>query len=214
MKHLFTFLIFIFFISCANRLTYVNKSGSCRIKLYNDSTYHLKYPTFFKNIRKNGTYKITGNSLVLKRTIKNIVYDSTDCSSIYYIDHPDTVELSFRNLNDSSINVAFTINQNSTVFKTDHSGHLKILYSDLVSKKIISSDSSFHSISISFNNTAYFISGKSMFPKPTNIDIQLNQFVGQKTVTLYRKFDYLNDTVIVNGMDPKAIGRDRKLTRR
>ena len=30
----------------------------------------------------------------------------------------------------------------------------------------------------------------------------------------YRRFVYKNDTVTVNGVDPKAIGRDRKLMRK
>jgi hypothetical protein len=164
--------------------------------------------------RENGTYKIEHNSIYLKRIVPNTFGSVVDCTSGYYF-HPDTVLFSFRDLNDSAIAVTFTLNQNPTVFKTDNQGHLNILYSDLASKQIISSDNIIRSINISFNNKTYSISNASFLPKPTTVEIKLNQFAGEKNATLYRKFSYTNDTVTVNGIDPKAIGvSNRKLTKR
>ncbi|HET6990201.1 MAG TPA: hypothetical protein VFJ43_02710, partial [Bacteroidia bacterium] len=190
-------------------------SGNCELKLYRDSTYSFKYPTFLRNIHESGTYKITDNCILLKRIAQNTSDSILDCSMGYYSDNPDTVQVSFRGLNDSAICVAFTINKNPAIFKTDNSGQLKISYSMLLSKEIITKDSSFQFLDIFYNGRNYHITDtRPLLSKPTVISIKLNQFVGEKTVVLYRKFSYSNDTVIVNGIDPKAIGSDRKLTRR
>jgi hypothetical protein len=200
------FFLSILFAGCAGKQVLVNKSGNCKLELHKDATYAFKYPTFLGKRRENGTYKILNDSILLKRTTENNYGSIVDCSSIYYPDHPDTVTFAFRNLNDSAISVTFTLNQNPAVFKTDGHGRAKIAYSELVSKKIISGDSAFHSIAISFNNKTYNIADASILPKPISVHIKLNQFIGQKTATLYRKFSFTNDTVIVNGVDPKAIG--------
>lgn len=215
-KLAFVFIVMVF-SGCAERQILENKSGSCELSLYSDSTYSFKYPTFIRSRHENGTYKIVGNSILLKRIAENKFGSDSiiDCSSGYYPDNPDTVAFSFRDLNDSAICVSFQLNQNPSIFKTDNSGCLKIPYSTLIAKQIIANDSSFHSIDILYKNKNYHIAdGRTLFPKPRTITIKLNQFIGEKTIVLYRKFDYINDTVIVNGLDPKAIGGDRKLTRR
>ena len=69
MKHLFLFF-FIIFISCSTK-TYVNKSGTCKLRLHKDSTYAYKYPTFLRTMREKGTYTLKKDTIVLKSTEEN-----------------------------------------------------------------------------------------------------------------------------------------------
>lgn len=200
---------------CAGKQVLVNKKRNCKLVLHEDSTYAFKYPTFMGKEREKGTYKIENNSILLKRVVPNTYGSVVDCSSGYYF-HPDTLVFSFRDLNDSAIAVTFTLNEDPTVFKTDQQGHLQLLYSELSSKKIISSDGKIHSMRISFKNKTYEIANTSFLPNPTTVEIKLNQFSGEKTATRYRKFRIDGDTIIVNGIDPKAIGinpNNRKLVK-
>lgn len=66
MKYLFP-LLFIILIGCSTQ-TFVNKSGSCKLRLHKDSTYHYKYPTFLRTMRDKGSYTIKQDSIVLKST--------------------------------------------------------------------------------------------------------------------------------------------------
>lgn len=216
MRHtpIFIFFLAILFSGCANKQVLVNKTRNCKLELYKDSTYAFKYPTFMGKRRENGTYQIRSNSILLKRTVQNTYGSVVDISSGYYF-HPDTLQFAFRDLNDSAIAVTFTLNDNPTIYKTDSDGHLQVLYSELLSKKIFSRENIIHSMTIFFNSKTYDIANASLLPNPTSIEIKLNQFVGQKTAILYRNFKFVHDTVTVNGIDPKAIGvGNRKLTRR
>ena len=67
---------------------------------------------------------------------------------------------------------------------------LKLSYKKLFSNQVISNDSTFHQFNILFNNKTYHIKGKIL--NPSNINIKLNQFIGEKNVVLYRKFIYGN----------------------
>jgi hypothetical protein len=214
MKKLLCLFVVLCFIGCADRQVYENKTGSCRLELRRDSSFYLKYPAFLWNERVSGDYHITGNSILLKY-ITDSNKDSMDCSSRYYTDHPDTVDFSFTNYNDSSISVTFMINRHPKVFKTDGSGHLKVLYSDLVSEKIIGQDSAFYSFDIVYDHKNYSLweIGKYPLIKPTCAEFRLNQYVGLKTAIAYKRFDYKPDTITAHGFDPKAL-RDRKLIRK
>ncbi len=69
MKKLLFFLIPIF-IGCTTK-TYVNKSGNCKLRLHQDSTYAYKYPTFLRTMREKGTYSLKKDTIVLKSTEEN-----------------------------------------------------------------------------------------------------------------------------------------------
>src|ERR1700746_1036102 len=125
MKHLLPLFIFLIFISCSGRKLYENKSRSCKLVLRNNSTYLLKYPQFLRirKMREHGTYSVTGNSLLLRYVVDNS-YNNMEVATIgYYTKHPDTVNIYFKNINDSAISVSFTINQNPKIFNVDNSGH-------------------------------------------------------------------------------------------
>jgi hypothetical protein len=66
-------------LGCAG-LTHVyeNNAGSCKLKLYSDSTYALTYPTFFRKRHEDGTYRITNDTLVLQseKGSKHFLYGS------------------------------------------------------------------------------------------------------------------------------------------
>lgn len=70
MRHLFFFL-FIIFIGCTTTKTFVNKSGSCKLRLHKDSTFSYKYPTFLRTMREKGTYSLKNDTIVLKSTEEN-----------------------------------------------------------------------------------------------------------------------------------------------
>lgn len=69
MKSLSLFFCIIF-IGCKTQ-TYVNKSGSCKLRLHNDSTYNYKYPTFLRTMREKGTYAIKKDTILLKSAEEN-----------------------------------------------------------------------------------------------------------------------------------------------
>lgn len=207
-KVAFLVLLVTIFISCTSKKSFVNNSGSCKLYLYNDSLYTLKYPIFIGSRTEKGVYKISDNLLHLTRLSENS-YDSIDYSVTYYPKYPDTLSFSFRNLNNSSIYVEFTINDSPIIYESDNFGILKLPYKDLFSNNVISNDSTFHLFNILFNNNTYQIKDKIL--NPSDINIKLNQFIGNKNAILYRKFTYVNDTITVNGLDRKAIGSDIKL---
>lgn len=69
MKSLFLFFLIIL-IGCSTK-TYVNKSGSCKLRLHKDSTYAFKYPTFLRTMREKGTYTFVKDTIELKSTEEN-----------------------------------------------------------------------------------------------------------------------------------------------
>lgn len=69
MKKLLFFLIPIL-IGCSTQ-TFVNKSGSCKLRLHKDYTYSYKYPTFFRTMREKGTYSLKKDSILLKSAEEN-----------------------------------------------------------------------------------------------------------------------------------------------
>jgi hypothetical protein len=216
MKRQLALFLLIILAGCAGRQVFTNRVRNYKLVLKKDSVYFLKRPAFFGKYREHGTYKIEKNTILLKRITGAPSESVKDFGFGFSIDDPDTVAFSFRNINDSDICVDFTINNNPTTFKTDNSGHLKLLYRDLISNKVISNDSAFHSITIFYNNKTYFlkelISGSLI--KPSSIRIQLNQFIGEKSATWYRKYSYSNDSIIVNDGDWNGELIDIKLTRK
>jgi len=80
-----------------------------------------------------------------------------------------------------------------------------------VKNEIVLKNSTFYLIKILFDNKTYLL--KDSFDKPSALEIKLNQFVGKKTAIVYREFEYKNDTVFINGYDPKVLGDDCALTK-
>jgi hypothetical protein len=204
------FLPLLAFTACTHRQVYKNNSGRCKLSLYADGTYRFTYPMFLGKGKEQGSYRMDGNTVLLKReTMKT--GDSTGYSAYYLTDRNDSLLFRFRNLNDSSIAIQFTMNNFPKMLRSDESGSLKMAYSDLRKMGIVEKDRSIHGIAMTYNNTLYII--RDTLFNPTQLDIQLNQYVG-KTAVLYRRFQCKGDTIIVNGIDPKAIGLDRYLRKR
>ena len=182
MKQL-SLIIFIFLVSigCSNKELFENNRGSCKLQLGQDSSYKFKYPTFLGHRSEIGKFKILNNSILLSRIQKNN-FDSADYSTTYFSKDPDTVAFSFKNLNENNIYVKFTINDSKNIHQTDTLGHLNLSYSDLILNKEITSDSVFYSFNIYFGNKNYTI--KDNIIKPTDIDVNLNQYIGKKEVVL------------------------------
>jgi hypothetical protein len=190
------------------------KDGRFRITLSEDSTYFFEYPDFiFGPTSESGRYRILGQSLVLERTEENRYLNGASVGTDYFVNN-DTLAFEFTNLNDSSIVAAFTLNQSSTTFKTDCSGHLKLPYQYLIQEGIIASDSMINNLTVWFSDTTYSFSNDSIdeykIRKPSTLYVQINQYKGEKTVKLYREFQFL-DSVIVMAMDRKITGQDDSL---
>ncbi|HEX7413677.1 MAG TPA: hypothetical protein VF411_06480 [Bacteroidia bacterium] len=213
MRLILTLITLILFTSCVDKQVFENKSGTCKLYLYKDSTYKYIYPTLFGSKNEKGSYITLKDAILLKRITDNTydTYDSINYSVTHLYDNSDTIELSFKNLNDSNICTTFTINKNQMPFKPDNSGNIKLLYHDLIANKIIAKDSTFYLFTISFDNKIYHL--KDTFVMPTSLEIKLNQYIDKKTAILYRQFEYKNDTVFINEYDPKVLGVDFKLTK-
>jgi hypothetical protein len=205
-----TFLLLLAFTACTHRQIYKNNSGRCQLRLYEDGMYRFQYPLFIGKGKESGSYKMDGNTVLLKRETAN-TYDSTNYS-VYLTGKFDSLLFHFRNLNDSSIAVNFTLNKYPKQFRSDKSGFLKVSYRDLRKMGMVEKGNYIHTIEMTFNNATYTI--RDSLINPTQLDIQLNQFAGKKTAILYRRFLCTNDTIVVNGIDRKAIGSDRYLKRK
>jgi hypothetical protein len=208
---IFIVYVLLLLLGCTSKKVYENQSGRCRLVLYGDSTYKFKYPTLIRARHDKGVYTFQDSSILLKRVVQN-TFDSIEYSSSYLTERPSAIKFSFKGLNDTGVVIRFSLNGDTTVFRSDVSGTKELLYSDLLSKKIISADSTVNTISIFYHDKKYTL--KDPLRKPTDIDIRLNQFIGEKNATLYTRFAYRNDTITVSGVDPKVIGSDRKLTRK
>jgi hypothetical protein len=208
---LISIILFLFFYCLAEGQTYTNKNGDCRLVLSKDLRYKYKYPTFLSSQTESGSYTVYKDSLLLRAVVKN-KFDSLEYWTYYLEAHPDSVEFSFRNLNDSAAELSFSINNSQAVFKTDKNGKAALAYSELLKNKIISTDSAIVKLKIKLGNKTYVVNGK--FLKPGGFETKLNHYLNEKDAILYRKFYFKNDSVIVNGISRKVIGQDVILSRK
>ena len=100
-------------------------------------------------------------------------------------------------------------------FKTNSLGEINISYRDLENQKIVAKNNGIDKYAIEFENKVY-VPDMTYYKdsrKPNKIDFKLNQFVGEEFAILKRTYDINSDTIFVNDISRKVIGRNNKLIR-
>jgi len=198
--------------SCGEKLIFSNSSGSCKLKLYADTTYNFTYPNFLNKKTESGSYKIYNDSILLFHKSINKI-DSVGISYTCWQDNPDTLLLTFKDLYKTKISVKVNINNTVKIFETDSLGEIHILYSELVKMNVLKSGEKIKEFKITHNNKVFI---PDMQPyeesrRPDRLDFILNQFVGEQLVSLKRVYLIKNGTIYINDISRKLIGSDDKL---
>ncbi len=216
MKIFLPLFIVVILSGCAGRQVFENKEVHYKLILKKDASYKLKYPTFIRRHVEKGTYQIENGSLWLKH-ITAAPTDSILSFSCGFAKHaPDTLEFFFTNLHDSGSCVLFTINDNPQGFKTDFRGHLKLSYAVLIEQKVITADSTFRTIRITYNTKTYIIktSETKALVKPTMIWIRLNEYIGEKSIEWNKSHSYSADTILFHGRNLKGSPKVFKMVKK
>jgi len=214
-KYYISLLCLILICSCAQKTSFENIKGTCKLYLYSDSTYKFTFPTFFEKKTEAGKFKLMNNNLTLIRKKLNDI-DSVDISYTCWKDNPDSLLITFSDLYKNAINPKLFINYSKTYFTTDTFGHIELSYKDLERKSIIEPNEKIKSFRMVYNGKNYL---QNMFyykdsRKPDRLDFRLNQFIGEKYAMLKREYLMRNDTIYLNDMERKSIGSDDKLFKR
>ncbi|WP_055442498.1 hypothetical protein [Lacinutrix himadriensis] len=210
----FTFFIY----SCKEKTEYLNESDTCELNLYDDLTYKFKYPTFFGTEMEKGNYEIRNNKITLSRkSYKKI--DSVDIGYSYSwdgTDKPDSLYLNFKNLNKEVIKAEITFNNSLKKFESNNPGEIILSYNELENLGIISSNEVINDYTIYFNNNIYSPDMSSYLDsrRPKRIDFKLNQFVDKDYAILKRVYQLENDTIFINDISRKSIGKQNKLVKK
>ncbi|WP_109853419.1 hypothetical protein [Aquimarina sp. AU58] len=207
----------LFIYGCSKKIEYLNKTESCELKLYDDSTYKFSYPTFFETKSEKGFYEIGNDKITLSRKSYNKI-DSVDIGYTYSwngTDKPDSLLLRFKNLNREVIKAKIKFNSSIQEFESNELGEIDIAYEKLENLGIIESNEVIKNYTIYFDNKiyspdmSYYLDSR----RPQKIDFKLNQFVGEEYAILKRVYRFENDTIYMNDISRKTIGRNNKLTK-
>ncbi|MFI0431228.1 hypothetical protein [Mariniflexile sp. HMF6888] len=212
LKIIFAILLTSSIYGCKESLLYSNKNDSCELYLYEDKTYKFKYPNFFENKTEKGTYEVDNSKITLIRKSSTKI-DSVDIGYGCWEDNPDSLLLTFKNLYREPINAIVKFNNYDREFKTNSLGEINISYRDLENQRIVGKNNEIDKYTIEFQNKVY-IPDMTYYKdsrKPNKIDFKLNQFVGEEFVILKRTYNINNNTIFVNDISRKVIGRDNKL---
>ncbi|WP_422104377.1 hypothetical protein [Winogradskyella sp.] len=205
------------FFSCNKKAEYINGSDSCELKLFDDSTYKFSYPTFLGTESEKGFYDIDNNKITLSRKSYHKM-DSVDIGYTYSwngTDKPDSLFLRFKNLNNEVIKAKVKFNSSIQEFESNDLGEIDIAYERLEALRIIDSIEVIEDYTIYFDNNiyspdlSYYIDSR----RPQRIDFKLNQFVGEDYAVLKRVYRFENDTIYINDISRKSIGKHNKLVK-
>jgi hypothetical protein len=210
-------IISLFIYGCNKKTEYHNESDSCELNLYEDSTYKFTFPTFFGTEVEKGSYEIRNNKITLSRKS----YNKIDSVEIGYWhswngkDKPDSLLLRFKNLNNEIIKAKIKFNSSLEEFESNELGEIDIPYKELEDLGIIESDKLINDYTIYFENNIYHpdMSYYSDSRRPQRIDFKLNQFVGKEYAILKRVYRFENDTIYINDISRKSIGKQNKLVK-
>ncbi len=196
---------------------YINESDSCELKLYDNSTYKFSFPTFFGTESEKGSYEINSNKITLSRKS----YKKIDSVDIRYShpwngsDKPDSLFLRFKNLNNEVIKAKIKFNSSIEEFESNKLGEINISYEKLEKLGIIESNEVIKDYTIYYENNIFRpdMSYYSDSRRPQRIDFNLNQFVGKEYAILKRVYVFENDTIYINDISRKSIGKQNKLVK-
>ena len=204
-------------ISCQEKSIYINESDSCELTLYNNFTYKYSFPKFFNRETEKGNYEITGSSILLfRKSFKKI--DSVKIGYMYAWNgtkKPDSLSITFKNLYNEPIKVMVQFNNFNSKFESNNLGEIKIPYKKLETLGIINSNEVIKKFTIFYENNiylpdmSYYIDTK----RPQKINFKLNQFIGKEYAILKRHYLLVNDTIYINDISRKSIGKYNKLVK-
>ena len=187
---------------CLGRQVYKNNEDSCKLILYKDSTYsYFVKDQSISNNREKGSYTINQNSIKLIRYTRSPKESVVDIIEQFQIEQPDSVNLSFKNINNEAVLVKFSINNNPLIFETNKLGKASLSYNDINTFQI-------DSIKIFYRDLKYEVKQTSI--KPTNLIIILNHDYAK----IEREYEIQNDTIIANDLNEKLYKEDVKLIRK
>ncbi len=203
----------LFIYGCSKKIEYLNETESCELKLYDDSMYKFSYPTFFETKSEKGFYEIGNDKITLSRKSYNKI-DSVDIGYTYSwngTDKPDSLLLRFKEV----IKAKIKFNSSIQEFESNELGEINIAYKKLENLGIIESNEVIKNYTIYFDNKIYSpdMSNYLDSRRPQKIDFKLNQFVGEEYAILKRVYRFENDTIYMNDISRKTIGRNNKLTK-
>jgi hypothetical protein len=196
---------------------FVNESGTSELLLHEDSTYEYTFPNFFGKISEKGNFEINNESLILYRNSLNDI-DSINTSFSYPFDRKpesDSLLLTFKDLHSDPINVIIQFNNSSEKFETSEPGIIFLAYKDLEDLGIIKINQKVKNVSILYEDKHYFpdLSYFEQSERPKRIDFTLNQFIGKDYAVLKRVYRFENDTIYINDISRKSIGKQNKLVK-
>lgn len=205
----------LFIFSCNKKAEYINESDSCKLSLYNDSTYRFIYPTFLGSKSEKGIYEIRDNKITLFRKSFNKI-DSVEIGYTYSwngMDKPDSLAIRFKNLNNENIKTRIKFNNSTQEFKSNELGQIDITYKKLEDLGILKPNEVIKDYIILFegktynSDMTYYLDSR----RPRIINFKLNQFIGKEYALLKRVYRLDNDTIYTNDISRKSIGKHTKL---
>ncbi len=213
-------IIFIFFLAsilgCKENSKYINESGSCELILHTDSTYEFTFPNFFGPKSEIGTFEITNDRLNLfRKSLNDIDSINTSCSYPWDKAEADSLLLRFRDLHHNPVHVKIQLNNFSQKFETTEPGIIHLTYQELEGFGIVNTNEKVEKLAIEYLGN-YYIPDLSYFQdseRPKKTDFTLNQFVGQEYAILNRNYRIEGDTIYINDISRKSLGRYKKLIR-
>lgn len=212
-----TSAISLFIFSCNKKSEYINGSDSCELKLYDDSTYKFSYPTFLGAESEKGVYEISSDKITLSRKSYNKI-DSVDIGYTYSwngTDKPDSLFLRFKNINNEQIKTKIKFNNSIQEFESNELGEINVAYEKLESIGIVEPNEVIKDYTIFFGNNiynpdmTYYLDSR----RPQRIEFKLNQFVGEDYAVLKRIYRFKSDTIYINDISRKSIGKYNKLVK-
>ena len=205
----------LFIFSCNKKTEYTNEIDSCKLNLYNDSTYRFIYPTFLGSKLEKGVYEIRDNKITLSRKSFNKI-DSVKIGYTYSwngTDKPDSLAIRFKNLNNENIKTRIKFNNSTQEFESNELGQIDITYKKLEDLGILKPNEVIKDYIILFEvktynpDMTYYLDSR----RPRIINFKLNQFVGEDYALLKRVYRLDNDTIYINDISRKSIGKHTKL---
>jgi hypothetical protein len=192
--------------SCFGRQVYKNNENSCKLILLRDSSYSYSVKDQSKScIPERGTYTINKNSIKLQHYTISQKESVANVTEQYQKEQPDSINLSFKNINNKATVVKFSINNNPQLFETNEYGKVSLSYVDLATFKI-------DSLKIYYQDLKYEV--KQTFIKPTTLIISLNQYANQNYAINEREYEIYNDTIIANDLNEKLYKENVKLIKK
>jgi hypothetical protein len=203
------FIVSLIFASCQEKTYYENNGASCKLTLYKDGTYKYITPWFFRTDKEFGKYKFHRDTLFLetknynnKDSILNIEYF---CGN----DTPSLLKIRTINCENKIALSELKINKSDKRLVSNLKGEYYISYKQLENDSIIQQNKNLDFISIYFGDKEYKINMMKEYSdsrKPEELVFKINDYAGQASRPLIRKYNVNKDTIYINDISKKLTG--------